>query len=272
MNLLEQITRGKIQRKWIFIAMFAVVALPYLFPLGLPIPLSDSTTNLYDILQDIPEGSTVMFSFDFGPGVWAESGPMAVALVNAIFEKNLNIIFVTFVLDGPPMVDRVLKLSKYYDELEYGVDYCNLGYIPGFETGMGAFAADVNIVKVDYNGNQVNDLEIMDGIETLEDITAIFLVNSTSFDHYFRQWYGRGLPMMMGVQSSGVMLLMPYVQSGMVDGYLNSIRGAAELELLIGIPGSGVKRMDATSMMYVYSTVLTILAQFGLRRQDKEEI
>ena len=269
-KVLDQIMSGTLDRRWIFLVMFIMVAFPYINPLFLPIPISQSTRDFYELIDELPDGSTVCFSADFGAGTWAEAGPMGVSMVNYLFQKNLKIVFITFTIDGPPIIEKVVKESVYSKKREYGVDYANLGYIPGFETGMGTWAADTSVVTVDYHGNSPKDLEIMKGINRLEDFSAVLMIGTTSYDHYIRQWSGKGVPLFVGALASGVMLIMPYYETGDFAGYIASIRGAAELEILTGIPGEGVKRMDATSMMYIYGFALMVICQFGLIKRKKK--
>jgi hypothetical protein len=52
---------------------------------------------------------------------------------------------------------------------------------------------------------------------------------------------------------------MPYYNSGQIKGMLQGLRGAAELELIIGSPSDAVKSMDALSVGHLVIILFIVL-------------
>ena len=61
-------------RRIIFILVALVVIIPTLIPVRLPIAVSEPTQKLYDYIDALPSGSTIMMAFDYGPSSLAETG------------------------------------------------------------------------------------------------------------------------------------------------------------------------------------------------------
>jgi ABC-type nitrate/sulfonate/bicarbonate transport system permease component len=80
----------------------------------------------------------------------------------------------------------------------------------------------------------------------------------------------------MTVNCIGVMIPseMPYLNSGLIIGLLQSMRGGAELEYLIGHPGVGLTAMDAFTLGHYMLIVFIIIGNIGylgyVRRKQME--
>ena len=72
---------GNIDRRIIFIVMALAVIIPLAVRLTLPIPIDEGPSkNMYDAVDALPPGSTVLLSFDYDPSTMPELQPMAIAL------------------------------------------------------------------------------------------------------------------------------------------------------------------------------------------------
>jgi hypothetical protein len=49
---------GSVDRRWIFLIIAAVVILPLLVPIGLPIRATDTTKDVYDAIERLPAGTS----------------------------------------------------------------------------------------------------------------------------------------------------------------------------------------------------------------------
>jgi len=67
-----------------------------LYPLGFPIRVSPEVKKIYDHVESLPAGTLVLLSFDFEPGGKPELYPMAIALLRHAFQRNLNVLGVTY--------------------------------------------------------------------------------------------------------------------------------------------------------------------------------
>lgn len=57
--------------------------------------------------------------------------------------------------------------------------------------------------------------------------------------------------------------LSPYIATGQLEGYLPSLRGAAEYELVIDKPGAAIIGMDSQSLVHVVVLVAIIISNLG---------
>jgi hypothetical protein len=79
------------------------------------------------------------------------------------------------------------------------------------------------------------------------------------------QWYIRQMEAIYGVTVTGggtavtIPGLMPYVASGQLSGVLAGLRGAAEYEVRLGVPGRATAGMDAQSLSHVLIMLFVIL-------------
>jgi len=264
MSAWGRILSGDIDRRWIYLMIFFVIAIPNLKPLGMPIPITKQTKEFSDIIEKVPEGSPVCFAITTSASYWSELGPVSLAISNHLFQNNLKVVYVTFGVEAPILIERTIKDAKKPANLEYGRDYVNLGYIAGGETGIGAFSKNPKLNPVDYRGKQVETLSIMKDINNLDDFSVVIYITSGAHDEYFRQWGDFDVPILVGAQSAGVQMLMPYYDSGAASAYIASLRGAAEYETLIGIPGKGLARMDSVQMIFLLGIILIIITNLGV--------
>ncbi|MFC1803379.1 hypothetical protein ACFL0D_05370 [Thermoproteota archaeon] len=270
MGLLQDFYKGKGDWRILFVMTFIVLLFPYLVPLGIPVPISQSTRDFKSVLDNIPSGGTVMIDFEGTPASWANLGALTVAVSNVCFERDINIIYLTFAMEAPDVHTRIVENTKLYDTLVYGEDYMNVGYVPGVETGMASWAADTRFISIDHHGNDVASLPIMKDIHTMGDLDAVIFVSGTTPDPWFRQFGPYNVPLLSGAQGGLVPIIQPYYQSGQLAAYLDDVKGAAELEQLSGIPGLALSKMDQVNLLYIFAVLLIIMGNLG-RIMGKEE-
>jgi hypothetical protein len=78
---------------------------------------------------------------------------MSLITNEALFSKNIKIVILTFTADGPLMINKILTAIDKHGK-QYGTDYVVLPYIPGWESGMSAFAKDTKVSGVDASGRR----------------------------------------------------------------------------------------------------------------------
>ena len=89
MNFWQKLLR--LDRRWIFLIVAIVVAIPIIHPLGLPVYETPEVRALYDSIDALPEGAPILISLDYEPGSTPECDPMATALLTHCFRKNLEL-------------------------------------------------------------------------------------------------------------------------------------------------------------------------------------
>ena len=58
---------GSLDRRVIFVVIALAVMLPLFFPLGLPIRASNSSQQVYDVVEELQAGDKALLSFEYGP-------------------------------------------------------------------------------------------------------------------------------------------------------------------------------------------------------------
>ena len=170
--------------------------------------------------------------------------------------------------DGQFMAEEALD-EVAVDEfgLTYGTDYVLLGFRPGNEAVVKGIVSDIRkLYTIDSKGTKVTDIPMMEGINKFEDFDFLFS-GSAGFPGSI-EWVQfasdpTGIPMSTGTTSIQVNEVMPYVQSGQVQGILAGMPGAAEYEALIGVKGIGTSGMDAQSVAHLVIVLFIVLGNVG---------
>ncbi len=68
-----------IDRRWIFLLIGLSVVIPMAFDVRLPTPASTEVETIFDRIEEMPQGSNVLVSFDFDPPSRPELRPMAMS-------------------------------------------------------------------------------------------------------------------------------------------------------------------------------------------------
>lgn len=260
----------KIDSRWFFLAFLLAVAIPIIRPIGLPLKISDNTKMAYNAVQSVPDGGIVVITPDYNYDNKGELSPMAEAYLRHLFTKNVKVVSVSYYgAAAPILMEEAMKavgLEAYGKK--YGVDFVNLGYLAGDETAVAAFGADVHaLVQVDYYGTPISKLSIMENLRSAADIDLeISLSAGMNYPElYLRQWQTTfGTKVTGGSVGLIYAPLIPYISSGQLLGYLPSMRGAAEYELLSGRPASAIVGMDSQSLVHLVFIAAIVLCNIGV--------
>ncbi|MFM2163634.1 MAG: hypothetical protein RL325_71 [Planctomycetota bacterium] len=231
---------GRIDRRWIFLAMGLSIAIPILLELRFPEYPGPMARATFDAVEAVPEGSTVLLSFDYDPASAAELQPMASALVHHCAARRLKIVFMALWPLGKQQADRTIEtvLKDFHPGYQYGTDFVQLGYQSGNEGVVKLMATNVpEQYKTDAAGTALSALPLVAGIKNLG---AFKLVASISAGYPgAKEWvqYGNGaMPDAFSIVggSTGVQVsqLLPYYPKQM-EGMLVAVKGAAEYEMLV---------------------------------------
>ncbi len=223
---------GQIDRRWIFLFIALSVFIPLKLPIGLPVVTTPTTEDVYNAVDSIPAGSTVLISFEYGPSTQPEIEPMGIALLHQLFRNKQKVVAMALWPDGQFMSTRVLEqVADQQYGLEWGVDYVNLGFRPGAEAVIKGIAKEL---RANYNndtrGTSIEDLPIMNGIYKVADFDFIFSLSAgypgtVEWVLYAADPYH--IPMSSGVTAIQVNEVLPYVKAGQIQGVLAGMSGAA---------------------------------------------
>jgi len=272
------------EKKWYHLSTNAQDSVVYLMiivlcgyvvlqPLGLPLAINESTQHFYDTLNNIPEGSVILWNEGYMVSAFVSGSQVALyrQFFDLMREKDVNVIFLSSCVDGPlggALIQKLLDAGVDKTDTEYGKDYVNLGWLPGFEAVLAAIAQDIqSVTEEDAYGTPVGNLELMQGLTT-DDLYLLGFSCGVSVDPWMRQWGPLGKPILMIGGESLIAQAMGYVESGTVEAYLNGGRGNAEFEKLYGYFTLQTAIMDAKNLMSLYGIGLMILSNliFGKKK------
>ena len=255
---------GSIDRRWIFLIIAAVVIVPLIFPVGLPIRPTDTTKNVYDAIEKLPAGSKVLLSVEYSPSTRPENHPMTISILRHLFKNNHKVFITCLWPDGQFMAqDAINQVAKQEFNKTYGVDYVFLGFRPGNEAVVKGIVSNLRkLYTVDVYQKKIDEIPLMNGINNFKDFDFLFS-SSAGFPGTI-EWVQyasdpTGIPMASGVTSIQVNEVMPYVQAGQMVGVLAGMPGAAEYEALINQKGSATSGMDAQSVAHLVIVLFIIL-------------
>lgn len=252
------------QDRIIFLLIFVSIAIPMVVPLGLPVPISSTTSKFYDTVESVPEGTNVLWCTSIGFSIWYNTGPGEIATFRHIFRlvRGRNAKFIVFAegAEAAAIVRRIITEHCDTSGLTYGEDYVDLGWIPGGEAALAGVVTDFqSTVETDYKGTPISQIPMLSDIKSGEDIDVLGFSSGSMIDRFMRQWAPLHKPILLNMIAIGVPLCMPYIEKGMVTAYINGQRGGAEYEKLLGQLGMGSSFVDAQSIIHLYIIIMIIV-------------
>lgn len=275
-----------LDRRWVFLLMFLAVATPILLKVTFPEKPSAMVMDVFQAIEDLPEGSKVLMAWDFDPASRGELEPMASAFTRHCAEKKLKMYYMALWPLAVPMIqDSIRILQREYPHLEYGKDYMNLGYKPGNEGVIKVVITNIRkLYTTDHYGTGVETIPMMNGVSSVQAMDLI--VNVSAGDPGTKQWVQYvatpfNKRMVAGATGVQAPQLYPYIPAQLI-GILGAIKAAAEYEQAVidGYPHlariatakEGLRRMGPQLVGHVLIVLLVILANviyfIGRRRGD----
>ena len=234
--LLMRSLKGKeVDRRIIFIFILVAVASPIIFKMSFKFKATPIVRALYDKVESLPAGSTVLLSYDFDPAMAPEVQPMANALTRHCLEKGHKIIYMCLFATGQGQLERTFRevIRPEFPEKTDGIDYVNLGYKAGNEGVLNVIITDFEkMFPTDVNTVPYNSIEIFDKIKSCKDVD--FIVSIGGGRPGIKEWVlfvgdPGNIPMAAGVAAVVAPQLYPYYPSQLL-GLLGGVKGAAEYE------------------------------------------
>ena len=264
---------ANIDRRILWAIQIVIICAILLRPIGLPIQVGSETQRFYDFMDNLPEGSIVWLAYEFAPSGEVEIGPMVTAVFHHAFSRGLRVVGAGLWPIGPHIAESLLEeIIDQYPDVEYGVNYVNLGFNPGQEILARQLVDDVwrTVRNVDHFGNSLADLPLMAEVPRLtkDYVSAIIVFSEGSPGP--EEWLAAvteptGIPQLVGAIQMSVPRMMPYVATGQYAAIIPGARGTAEYEFLLGQPGSAIAGQDVMSAMALYLWVLIALGNVAMR-------
>ncbi len=255
----EQLKNLLTFKRIIFVAFGICVFVPLVFPMGLPISVSDMTQEYFNYIESLPAGSKVLVLGEYDLG--AAGNHMWFIDMWKHFRRNkLKVVALHTSTMVATAEKRLLDTMGFWNlqDYEYGVDWVYLGYVPGGETAMVSFHDDFQSIAVaDYKGTPASELPLLQEFQDYRDFDLV-IVSCWDYTIFARQW-------VTTPETPTICMVDTYVWSSAQPFYpetfeamMNGMKGAAEYEILLEIPGRAISSSDALTltMLVLFFTLL----------------
>jgi hypothetical protein len=277
---------GALDRRVIFLLIALSVIIPLIVHYTTTIPPSQLVQDVYDKVENLPAGSKVLMSFDYGPSTAPENQPMATAFTRHCFEKGHRIYMMALWATGPRQSQQLIEelVIPEFPGKVHGEHYIHLGYKAGNQGLINALLSDFkSMYSSDLAGEDIESFPMMEGIGDLRDFDLILAIGSGfPGTKEWVQFAGDPGDIPVGGGTTAVMapLLYPYYPKQMV-GFLGGLQGAAEYEaaLMMGYPKyKDMSRLASTTMgpqvtahLVIVGFILVGNLTFVLERRKKRK-
>ncbi len=265
----------------IYAILLISLLIPYVRPLGLPIPVGSEIRAYWNYIQDVEEGSVVAVELASDPSTIPQLRSAHQITLLELFKKNCKLVFFQMRDDSPPlheeMIDWVMARLPSDVTPVYGEDWVNLGYLVDAESTVAAIAAGFkDFVATDAYGNDLSDLPMLDNIDDGGDFDFVLWNDGSRgiFTYMLRQWQEvHGTPLVVLAVAINKPGTMPYIQSGQVAVASFGIDGSAQIEFISGYIGEAIKSTEPGSLAGLVITILVIISNiaFILQRSGGKE-
>jgi len=265
---------NKIDRRWWWAIVTVLIAIPLVYPLGLPIPIDPQTRYFYQTIQDLPQGAPVILILDFESGLVGELQAQGVDTLKHVVDKHLTFIQITFYRADCATIFRtkilpLVDMSGY----TYGTDWVDMGFVTGGETAIKSFAANFLFPQKDWNGVDLAGMPIFNKMKSAADAKACIAIEAGLYDQVLRQiTVPYKVPTVEGNGLVNVPDMYQYYQAGVLKGILGGLPGAAQYEFLLGKPGLAIRGMDSlsTSQVFMLIGIVVLNVAYVLDRSGKK--
>jgi hypothetical protein len=250
--------------------MYIFWAYPVISPFLVPIPIGEKATRVYEFTENIPQGSYILMSNEYSAVSLPLFEGFAQAFLREVWAKDCKVVFVGFGEQSPMMYQLVKKnFITEFNKHEYGVDYIHLGFIPGGESAVAAFCANIRgTVSTDFDRNQpIDSYPIMQGINEVTDFYCV--IDSTSEgtlqEGFIRQIsFPYEVPLI--IVTSGGSQLEPYYPDNIQGLMYPMPQTGAEFESLVGIAGPSIAQIAILFAGSLYIILCIILGTLNYWR------
>jgi len=273
-NFLEKL--GKINRFYIYLALFLAVAIPLVVTPKFPQKMSPQVKRVFEYIDTLPKGSYVILSADFDPSVAPEVLPMYKAVVKHCIVRGVIPIGMTLSIQGAGLALNAFAEAESFLKARRDTDYVFLGYQAGLSAVILGMGEDIkSVFRKDYFGTNTNEIYALKPVKNYKDIALVVSFSGSSLPVtwvvYAYTRYGVKVAAAVTAVSAGD--FYPYIQTGQFIGMLAGMKAAAEYEYAVNkllkekgypeAPVSAIRMMDANSIGQLLIILLIIIGNIG---------
>jgi len=232
-DLLDRLSR--LDRRWLYLVMLIALSATLLARPLFPETPSIFTRPIFDRIEALPVGTTVLVSLDYSPASAPEIEPMAMALTRHLLLRGVRPVYVTLWPEGNNMLQRLREqvLQPGFPDLVEGREFAALGYKAGGRMVINTLRQDLAAMYTnDLRGVPLDSLPVLAGIQRLQDFPLLIALSGGTPG--LKEWvlYGgdpTGIPVAGGCTAIGTPEFLAYFP-GQLLGLLGGLKGASEYE------------------------------------------
>lgn len=259
--------------------LVVLIAIPLIWPLDMPIPITPQVKGVYDAIENWPDGKVAIVSVTWDAGTYGENGPQTRALVRHLMMRRIKFFVLNFWYpQGTQFAQDICdELAGEYG-YEYGRDWCHFGFFPNMESMLQGLQQNLRAqLREDRFGTPMDEIPMMEGVRSTKDDIGLVIEasGSGSLMHWISFVQGvDGTP--LAYAPTAVMVAEGYnpLDAKQIVGMLPGMKGAGEYEVLLEHEDFGCRAAGALSTSHVLIIVLIVLGNLGFiaaGRQEKRE-
>jgi len=241
--------------------------------------------NVIDHTNAFPTDKSVLLVFDYEAGFSGEMKVVAAPLVEQLMSRGAKLVVISTLPTGPALAENFLQETQAQYEFQTGVNYRNLGYLPGGVSGMVSFISNPRLaIPAKEDGKSIWNLAPLENIASFSDFGMVVIL--TNDVERGRAWVEQGsailgeanTPLLMAISAQAKPILYPYYLSGQVDGLVSGLAGGATYEVMRNKNGLGKKYWDSYSVglllaeiLIAIGAIINFLAALRAHRKKQKE-
>jgi len=262
---------------FLFFAILTIVLSMRTQIFSMPVGLPAEVSAALQVVQSIPEGAPVLVVFDYEPARTGEIESAAVPMFDQmILLRHPHLTFISTHETGAILVERFISGPLAGHNYQSGVEYLNLGYLPGGQMGVRAFAQDPVVTApyalaqssnlLDFTLTPAWNLPPLQGVTSLSQFAAFILVtdNAESARVWIEQTTAAPdpiseIPFVVISSAQAAPVIQPYYAAQQINGLVSGLYGGALFEQNnAGRPGTARNYWDAYSIGMLLAMALIL--------------
>jgi len=278
-NILKML--GSIDYRIIYAVMTILVALPLVFPIGVPQSVSPNVIKYVNKLNSLKDGDVVCVTFSGYMTMLPDVEPIYIATWKMLKFMDVKLILLMSHVDSPAVIRQEFAKIGFDAVKKEGVDYVIMPYLDlSGDAGMMAFTQSFrSVFPKDINGIPLDDIPMMKGLDSASQV-AMYINDGPEFAT--RRWtipYGTPL-VCWGTATTILPFVPPFYDPdrGPVYGYVGGASQGAMMEAYLFsmthdtfFAGEGVKTNDAKNLGVIGLVVLIAIGNISMLGKNKEE-
>jgi len=272
---------GNLDRRWLYLLLLVSLSLTLLYSPLFPDTPSAFTRPIFQRIEELSPGQSILVSLDYSPASAPEIEPMAFAVTRHLLVRGIRPVYVTLWPEGNNMLQEIRSqvIEVDFPALEEGRDWAALGFKSGGPLLINALRQDLSAMYTgDLRGVPLDSLTALGGAKKLADFPLIIAFSGGTPG--LKEWilYGgdpTGTPVAGGCTGIGTPEFLAYFPVQLM-GLLGGLKGASEYESALAarypqrdFPRRAGRRMGPQTVAHVIVLLFLVLGNLSyLRRRS----